>query len=222
MCAILTTASFVAGAALVSRSGVEALIPETGSEGLEWIVLVDDASGAFFAGGWLIVLTTLVGTVALVGFYDLLRAAGPVVGLALVLGIVGLGLVTISHLIPLALAYELVPAYATADETMQGSLVVTFETLAILSLILNYTGNALGWGVAIPLFAVAILTTRAAPRWLGWLGIFVGAVAGWLGLFAPASSAIGGITILGFLAFFVFMASMGVAILLRQRRETPA
>jgi hypothetical protein len=34
----------------------------------------------------------------------------------------------------------------------------------------------------------------------------------------PASGVVEGITTFGFIAFFVFMASMGIAILLRQRR----
>jgi hypothetical protein len=52
------------------------------------------------------VLVTLVGSVALVGFYDVLKDAGPMLVLAPILGVSGLVLVTISHLIPVALAYE--------------------------------------------------------------------------------------------------------------------
>ena len=70
VCAILTTASFVAVGVLLSTSGVQDLIPETGADGLEWIADVDDASGALFVGAWLIILTTLVGSVALVGFWS--------------------------------------------------------------------------------------------------------------------------------------------------------
>jgi hypothetical protein len=63
---------------------------------------------------------------------------------------------------------------------------------------------------------VAILTTRALPRWIGWLGLAVGLLAGWLGLFSPASEVIAGISSLGFIGFFVFMLSMGVALLRRR------
>ena len=42
------------------------------------------------------------------GFYDTLRSAGPVMILAPILGAVGLTLVTVSHLIPIAMGYELV------------------------------------------------------------------------------------------------------------------
>jgi len=62
---------------------------------------------------------------------------------------------------------------------------------------------------------VAILRTRALPRWIGWLGILVGVLAGWLGLLSPASGVIEGISSIGFIGFFVFMLSMGLAILRR-------
>ena len=223
VCAILTTASFVTGGVLLGSSGgPDDLIPKTGADGLKWIADVDSAGDGFFAGAWFIILTTLVGIVALVGFYDVLKEAGAVMVLAPIVGVVGLTIVTISHLVPIALGYELVPAYVAADETTKASLAVTFDTLANLSQILNYAGNFLGWGVAIPLYALAILKTSVVPRWIGWLGLVVALLAGWLALFAPASSAIEGITVIGFIAFFVFMLSMGIALLLRQRRPSLA
>jgi hypothetical protein len=40
-------------------------------------------------------------------------------------------------------------------------------------------------GVVVPLYAVAILTTRALPRWIGWLGCSSGrSLDGW-GCSAP-------------------------------------
>ncbi|HWI00956.1 MAG TPA: hypothetical protein VNT27_11545, partial [Propionibacteriaceae bacterium] len=44
----------------------------------------------------------------------------------------------------------------------------------------------------------------------------VGALAGWLGLLSPASSVIASISSIGFLGFFVFMLSMGIALLRRR------
>jgi hypothetical protein len=55
-CAILTTATLVAGIALMAGSGVQVLIPESGRDGLDWIADVDAAGGAFFAGAWLVIL----------------------------------------------------------------------------------------------------------------------------------------------------------------------
>jgi hypothetical protein len=218
VCAVLTVVCFVPGIALMVSSGVQVLIPETGKEGLDWIADVDGAGGTFFVGAWLLVLGGLLGAVALVGFYAALRDAGPVLVLAPILGAVGLTLVTISHLIPIAMAYELVPGYTDADAATRSSLAVTTDTLASVSDVLNYSGDVLAWGVAVPLFAVAILTTSVVSRWIGWLGIFVGVFAGLATLLRPASSVIEGITFIGFVAFFVWMASMGVT-LLRQRAE---
>jgi hypothetical protein len=151
--------------------------------------------------------------VALVGFYDVLRDAGKVMVLAPILGTVGLTLVTLSHLVPISMAYELVPAYSDADPAGQATLAATFDTFASTALVTNSAGNFLGWGVAVPMFAVAILRTRALPRWIGWLGLLVGVLAGWLGLLSPASGVIEGISSIGFIGFIVFMLSMGVAIL---------
>jgi hypothetical protein len=61
-----------------------------------------------------------LGIVALVGFYDTRRVAGPVMILAPILGAVGLTLVTVSHLIPIAMGYKLVPAYIAADAAGAG------------------------------------------------------------------------------------------------------
>jgi hypothetical protein len=216
VCALLMVASFAVGIALTASSGVDVLIPETGNDGLDWIADVDDAGGAFFVGAWLTILGGYLGLVAFVGFYFALREASPVIILAPILGAVGMTLVQISHLIPIAMAYELVPAYTDASAATQSSLAATTDTLAILALIANYTGNALGWGVVVPLYAFAILKTAVVPRWIGWLGIVVAVFGGWLGLLGPASSVIEGIAVIGFFSFFVFMAAMGVALLRRR------
>ncbi|MGZ5416658.1 MAG: DUF4386 family protein [Nocardioides sp.] len=213
MCAISAVACFVLGVIAMGLSGVQLLIPETGEPGLEWIADVDAAGGLFFTGTWLIILMGFLGIVALVGFYDVLRDAGRAMVLAPILGTVGLTLVTVSHLLPISMAYELVPAYTDADPAGQATLAATFDTFAATALVTNGAGNFLGWGVAVPMFAVAILRTRALPRWIGWLGLLVGVLAGWLGLLSPASSVIEGIASIGFIGFFVFMLSMGIAIL---------
>ena len=123
---------------------------------------------------------------------------------------------TVSHLVPISLAYELVPSYAAAEPAAQATLAATFDTFAATALVTNSAGNFLGWGVAVPMFAVAILKTRLLPRWIGWLGILVGVLAGWLGLLDPVSEVFEGISTIGFLGFFVFMVSIGVAILRRK------
>ncbi|MDX6247800.1 MAG: hypothetical protein QOF10_1160 [Kribbellaceae bacterium] len=218
ICAISTVICFVLGGVAMGSSGVSVLIPETGQQGRSWITDVDGASGLFFAGAWLIVLMGFLAIVAFVAFYDVLRDAGQVLVLAPILAAVGLTLVTVSHLVPIAMAYELVPAYTAAQPATQASLIGTFETFASVAAVTNTAGNFLGWGVAIPLYALAILTTRALPRWIGWLGLVVAVFAGWLGLLSPASDVISGISSIGFIGFFVFMLSMGISLLRRRTR----
>ena len=49
-----------------------------------------------------------------------------------------------------------------------------------------------------------------------------GLFGGWLGLLGPASSVIEGLTFIGFLGFFIWMAAMGIAILRERPSEEPA
>jgi hypothetical protein len=175
----------VLGAVAIASSGVAVLIPETGPAGRDWIADVA-AAGWFLAGAWLVILMGFLGIVALVGFYDTLRLAGSVMILALILGAVGLTLVTASHLIPIAMAYELVPAYSDADPPGQASLAATADVLTGTALVTNAAGIFLNFGLVVPLYAMAILTTHALPRWIGWLGL----LAGWLGLLSPPSSVV--------------------------------
>jgi hypothetical protein len=81
---------------------------------------------------------------------------------------------------------------------------------------MNYFGDILAWAVATPLVAIAILRTRAAPRWIGWVGMVAAVFGGWLGLLSPVWSVAEGLSTIGFFAFFVFIASLGVALLLKR------
>ncbi len=66
----------------MATSGVQVLIPETGQSGRDWIADVDDAGGLFVVGAWLVVFGGLIGVIALIGFYDALRSAGPIMVIA--------------------------------------------------------------------------------------------------------------------------------------------
>jgi hypothetical protein len=206
--ALIAVAGFVVGIVLMATNGVQVLIPESGADGAEWVADVQEAGNWFVAGAWIIGLAGLVGIIALVGFYDVLQHAGPVMVIAPIAGAVGLTLVTASHVIPIAIAQELAPSYSPEDAAV-------FDTFASACLLLNYFGNVFNWALATPLFAVAILTTGALPRWVGYVGLVAAVFAGWLGLVALLSSVIEGLTAIGFLAFFVFLTSMGITILRR-------
>ena len=221
LCAVVALAMFILGVVIVSATGGPgSVIPETGRGLVAW---VDDVRGdvtGFEIGTGLVVFGGVLGSVALIGFYDALRDAGPAIVLAPVLGIFGWVFVTISHALPIAMAEELVPDFPGADGTLQ----TTGDLVTAIALAMNLIGDFLLWGVAVPLFAIAVLQTRALGRWLGWLGLFVGVVGGWVGLLGVAVSAAEDVSTLGFLGFFVWMIGMGVA-LLRARvpraREAP-
>jgi hypothetical protein len=83
---------------------------------------------------------------------------------------------------------------------------------------MNYFGDILIWGVTTPLYAFAILNTKLAPKWVGWVGLVAAIFAGWLGLLTPVSSFFDALSTIGFFAFFIFTASLGVVLL--RRRET--
>jgi hypothetical protein len=218
-CAIGTVVAFVVGIVFMAASGVQVLIPPTGKEGLDWIQDVDDAGGAFFVGAWLLILGGVLGIPALIGFYNALRRVGSWFILAPILSSVGLTLVTLSHLIPIAMAYELVPGYTAADVAKKTSLATTADTFAVLALVVNYTGDVVLWGVVVPMYAVAVLKTSVVPRWIGWLGVGVGVFAGLGDALSPASSVIEGLSSIGFVAFFVWTAAMGVVLLRRKEPE---
>lgn len=219
VCALVTVVGFVVGIALMATNGVQVLIPETGKDGLDWIADVDDAGDWFVAGAAVVVFAGMFALVAFLGFYDALRHAGPLMVIAPVAGAAGMVLVTISHATPIALATELVPKYTAADEATRATLAVTFDTLAEFCLLMNYFGDILVWGVTTPLFAIAILKTRAAPRWIGWVGLVSAFFAGWLGLLAPVWGVAEGLSTIGFFAFFIFMLSLGIALLRRRRSK---
>ena len=212
--AVAVPALFVLGVVIVSATGgPDTVIPETGDGLVTWIEDVRDARTGFELGAGLVVVGGVVGIVAMLGFFDVLRGAGPLMIVAPVTGIVGLVFVTFSHVVPIVMAAELVPDFTGADASARAGLQTTGDLMAGMALATNYVGDVLAWGVAVPIFALAVLRTGALPRWIGWLGILVGVVGGWIGALGLASSTLEDVSALGFLAFFVWMAAMGIAML---------
>jgi hypothetical protein len=94
---------------------------------------------------------------------EALRDAGRLLILAPILAVVGFTLVQISHLIPIAMAYELVPDYVHATGATKDSIASTADMFAVLALVLNYAGDVVLWGVVVPMYAYAAL--KNARRW---------------------------------------------------------
>ena len=107
-CSALGTAlAFVVGIVLMVVSGVETLIPDSGPAALAWVAQVSSGGDTFAAGGWLVVVGGILAVVAFVGFYLVLASRGRRLTVAMAMAIVALTLVTISHLIPLAMSGHL-------------------------------------------------------------------------------------------------------------------
>jgi hypothetical protein len=217
-CALLLVACFAAGIAMMASSGVQVLIPETGDDGLTWLADADHGGNLFVAGAVSVVFGGLLAIGAFLGLHHALKSAGSLVLVATVAGIAGMVLVTVSHATPIALAKHLAPAYLSATGSERASLAATQDTWASFCLLMNYFGDALAWGVTTPIYAVAALRLKVAPRAIGWIGLVSAVFAGWIGLFSPLSGAIDAITTIGFFAFFIFVAGLGVALVRRGDR----
>jgi len=138
VCAILAVVSFFMGRIafgnewLQSR-GVDTLIP----------------------GHWFDSLGALLFMVAALGFYRVLRQAGPLPLIAVVVTVTG-SIFSIFHgFINLGIAYELVPDTDALSQT--DSLAASVGT------VLSFIG--------VLLFSFAVLRTSLVPKWIGWLGM---------------------------------------------------
>jgi hypothetical protein len=218
VCAVLGVVIFILGGVVgFATGGPDTVIPETGDGLRTWVGdVVDDRTG-FAIGTGMVVLAGILLAVALIGFYDVLRDAGPAMILAPVLGICGFVLVTISHSLPIVMAEEFAPDFAGGGPVARTTLQTTGDVTAGTALATNYVGDLMIWAVAVPLFGLAAVRTRAVPRWIGWLGVGVGLDGGWIGAFGIVSTTVEDVTAIGFLGFFVWMLAMGVALLRRPR-----
>ena len=134
---------------------------------------------------------------------------------AVVTFVIGLLFGISRSLIDLATVYELAPAYATAEvgSIIRATLEVVADTSGTLGVLADFVAVALTSGVGVLLFSLAVLRTSVAPKWIGYLGLAVALSEGWLSLLGPASSVFEFIGLIGFIAFFVWIVSMGVALL---------
>ena len=154
----------------------------------------------------------------IVGFYDTLRVAGPVMILAPILGAVGVDTRDGIAPDPIAMGCELVPAYIAADPAGQATLAATADTFASVALVTNAARR-------LPRLRRARCAVHgghpdhAGTAALDQLARAAGRGAPWL-VGAPESSVVGGrrFSTIGFIGFVVFMPSMGIA-LLRSRSK---
>ena len=122
--------------------------------GNEW--LESRGVDTLIPGHWFDTLGGLLFMVAALGFYRVLRQAGPLPLIAVVATLTG-GIFLVFHgFINLGIAYELVPGTDALSQT---------DRLAA------GVGGVLIVGVGVLLFSFAILRTSVLPKWIGWLGL---------------------------------------------------
>ncbi len=106
------------------------------------------------------------------------------------------------------------PGYVAADVAAKPAWAAITMTVEPTSLFFADVGNTLDWGVGVPILALASLHMHVVPKWIGWLGVLVGALmwcgnlVGLLEILPPRA-----LPALTLLAFFVWLVAMGVVFL---------
>lgn len=150
---------------------------------------------------WLVILSLMFETVAVIGFFYVLRTVGAVTWIGLAAWLTGLQLVIFEHVVVLGVDASLMPQYITSSEASRPAIEVLASTLNRVRLTAATLGNTLILGVAVPIFAVAALLSRRVPKAIAWLGIAIG-VLKWLPISYWPSPA--------FVAFMLWLVAMGI------------
>ena len=205
-CAIAYTVSVVAVIALFMQNGLlEA------ARAIDVLPLVVAHQRTALAAGWLLMLAPLLFVLAAAGFSELFRDAGASTRAALVVIVIGLAFAWIRNAVWLALMYEAGPAYAAGSVTVQASIVAMTDTVLRFGTVIGDMTGAPLVGLGMVLFSAAILRTRRAPRWVGWLGIVVGGMAGAQPLMAVAPE-LEVLVLASFPGLAVWMVAMGIVL----------
>lgn len=176
--------------------------------GAEMLAAIDADKNVIAPGVWLLTLAPLLLLGALAGIYQKLRGAGDIMRIALIALTVDALFIVLSNILVLGVAYEIATPWVEAGSDAGSDLVVVGDALLTMSIIARVVGDAVGLGIGILLFSLAILKTGLAPKWIGWIGLLA-AVGGWLGLFVSASDVFGAFGLIGAVAMFVWMISLG-------------
>ena len=208
VCAILTAVVAVAALGMLIV-GTDMLDAEDTAEALS---IMDEEKALVATEVWLLILANVLASVAGLGIFQALRPAGALMWIAVVAFVGGGLFLIVKYFTELAVLYELASPYVDADPATKIALLVLGETLLTASLLAQLVGDAISFGIGVPLFSLAILRTPVVPRWVGWLG-FIVALGGWLALLGPASDVFEILGFIGVLAFFAWMIAVGVALL---------
>ena len=198
--AVLYTVAVIAAGALLITTG---LLDTDGAA--EFLPKVTEHHAAVQTAAWLFVVAPLFLALAGIGMYRALRDAGSAVLVALAMFTGGGLLVAVRGMVWVGIAYELGPAYTSSSD--QATLAAVGDTLDSLAAVPDLVG-ALIPAIGVAVFSAAAHRTELTARWVVTLGYAVAIFAGWftfLGLFSEILEAI---SVLGFVAFWVWMLAM--------------
>src|SRR5262249_17734224 len=111
------------------------------------------------------------------GLYLLLRRAGAFVGGALAAWLSGLVIGIATDVLTITVVAQLAPEYASAGEAGRPALEALARVLDSYIGLMQIVCEALVC-VGLSLFALAVLRTGVAPRWLGWVGLAAAVLVG--------------------------------------------
>ena len=218
VCAILVAVSVIV--AIIIRGvadlpGLKDLTDETE----QWLLVVNANRTAFLSYMWFLLLGSVLLIPAALGFYQALRVAGALLWIAVAAMFTGALLYIASNMTLIGMAYELVPGYVEASETIRPALAAMASTVGATSRVALTVASFPFLGIGLALFALAILRTSVVPRWVGWLGLVAALLRGWPQPLRDVSEVFTSVGALGLLAFLVWLVVMGVVML---RLQEPA
>ena len=218
VCAILVTVSLIV--AIIIR-GVADLpgLKDLTDDAEQWLLDVNANRTAFLSYMWFLLLGSVLLIPAALGFYQALRVAGALLWIAVAAMFTGALLYIASNMTLIGMAYELVPGYVEASETIRPALAAMASTVGATSRVALTVASFPFLGIGLALFALAILRTSVVPRWVGWLGLVPALLRGWPQPLRDVSEVFTSVGALGLLAFLVWLVVMGVVML---RLQQPA
>jgi hypothetical protein len=168
-------------------------------------------------------LATLAPATALplgLGLYVVLKPAKAYALFGLVMFYFGMAVALVHEVLRVVLFARLPPAYVAAPEAAKPAILVLGDVLTHADALFDFIAFVVLLGLGLSAFALAILSLREVPRWLGWL-LIVPAVGVGLICFPLSFVGVGpaGALILpGLSLFFIWQMAIGVVLLRWQPR----
>jgi hypothetical protein len=163
-------------------------------------------------------LATLSPSLALplgLGLYVLLKPAKAYALFGIVMFYVGMTIALVHEVLRVALFARLPPAYVAAPEGAKSAILVLGDVLQHAQEMFALIAFVVMFGLGFSAIALAILSLRVVPRWLGWVllipAVGVGLIGSPLGFFGVTAA--GMLVLPGMLVFFVWLTAMAVVLL---------